>query len=371
MQKRPCGETGLDFTVIGFGAMRMVGKDVEPWAKLVAEAVDAGFNYIDTSHKYCGGTSEIKIGEGLKGRRDKVYLSTKSSADDFLTADAVRKVIDESLEKLQVEYLDFYQLWSLPLKDFYEIAAKPGGTLEGIRKAMDEGLIHHLGFSSHDTPENQIELLQTGEFEAVTTQYNLLNRVNEPVIEEAGRRGIGVIVMGPLHGGILGTESEVLKTIFPEAATDAAAEAAFRFILSNPNVTCAISGMTTSEDVENNRRIAEHVRPLAPAEMAVVDEELRKFTEASEKLCTGCGYCMPCPAGVGIPVVFKLANAARIFGLVEGSRREYAKFDKQWPFDQFKDASFCVECGQCIPKCPMEIDIPAELKKAHSLLGSQ
>ena len=369
MEKRPCGKTGLDFTIIGFGGMRLVGGEVEPWARLVSEAADAGFNYFETSHRYCGSTSEAKIGEGLKSHRDGVYISTKSSADDFLTADAVREVIDESLEKLQVEYLDFYHLWSLPLKDFHEIAIKPGGTLEGIRRAMDDGLIRHLGFTSHDTPENQIELLRTGEFESVTLQYNLLNRVNEPVIAEAARLGIGVIVMGPLHGGILGTPSKVLDELFGDGSTDAAAEAAFRFVLSNPGVTCAISGMTTSEDIAQNRRIAETFKPLTSEEMKVIDTELEKFRAASEKLCTGCGYCVPCPRGVGIPLVFKLANAARIFGLMDGSRREYAKFDKMWPFDNFKDASHCIECGECVEKCPQEIPIPEELQKAHDLLG--
>jgi len=363
MEKRPCGGTGLDFTIIGFGGMRLAGGEVEPWAQIVAEAADAGFNYFETSHRYCSSTSETKIGEGLKGRRDKVYVSTKSSADDFPTADAVRGVIDESLEKLQIDYLDFYQLWSLPLKDFHEIAIKPGGTIEGIRKAMDEGLIRHFGFTSHDTPENQIELVRTGEFEAVTLQYNLLNRANEPVIAEAARRGIGVIVMGPLHGGILGTPSKVLDELFGEGSTDAAAEAAFRFVLSNPGVTCAISGMTTSEDIRRNKRIAED------DEMKVIDVELEKFHAAADKICTGCGYCMPCPQGVGIPYVFKLAGAARIFGLIEGARREYVKFDKTWPLDGFKDASFCIACGECVEKCPQKIPVPEELERAHDLLS--
>ena len=354
--------------MIGFGAMRLHGKDTKHWAEIVAKAAEAGFNYFETSHRYCGSTSEAKLGEGLKGYRDRVYISTKSSADDFLTADAVRKVIDESLKKLQVDYLDFYQFWSLSLKDYHEIAAKKGGTLEGIRKAMDERLIGHLGFTSHDKPENQIALLRTGEFESVTLQYNLLNRVNEPVIEEAGRLGIAVLVMGPLHGGILWSKSPIIEKLLGEGATGVAAEAAFRFVLSNPNVTSAISGMTSLSDVRENRRIAERIRPLTEREMEVVDGELKKFKAAADSLCTGCRYCMPCPQAVGIFAVLGLANAARVYGLADGSRREYAKFDKEWPYDSFKDATHCTECGECLPKCPQKIDIPTELKKAHGVL---
>jgi hypothetical protein len=370
MQKRRCGKTGLDFTVIGFGGMRIHGGDTKQWAALVRQAAQAGFNYFETSHRYCGSTSEAKIGEGLKGfPRDKVIISTKSSADDFLTADAVRKVIDESLGKLQVDYLDFYQLWSLPLKDFKEIAIKPGGTIEGIRKAMNEGLIRHLGFTSHDKPENMIELLRTGEFEAVTLQYNLLNRANEPVIAEAGRLGMGVIVMGPLHGGILATPTPVLERIMGTKGQAAAAAAAFRFVLSNPDVTCAISGMTKPEDVAANRAIAESVEPLSAADMAAVDEELKRFQTVADSLCTGCRYCMPCPQGVGIFAVLGLANASRVYGLAHGAQEEYAKFGKTWPYDGLKNATYCTECGECIGKCPQKIDIPEELKKAHKVLS--
>jgi uncharacterized protein len=366
MQKHPCGKTGLDFTAISFGAMRMHGPDTDAWAKHVRAVADAGFNYFETSHRYCSSTSEVKVGLGLKGfPREKVCISTKSSADDFLTADAVRGVIDESLKRLQVDYLDFYQLWGLPLKDWNEIATKPGGTLEGIRKAMGEGLIRHLGFTSHDTPENMIALLRTGEFESVTLQYNLLNRANEPVINEAGRLGIGVVVMGPLSGGILGTPSSALSKLISPGVTDSPAEAAFRFVLANPYVTTAISGMRTQGDIDTNKRIAEDLRPLSKADLAALDEGLKRFEAALKSLCTGCRYCMPCPHGVSIPYVFEMANSARVYGLVEGARREYAGFGKG---NDAKDASFCAECGECLAKCPQKIGIPEELAKAHKLL---
>ena len=87
-----------------------------------------------------------------------------------------------------------------------------------------------------------------------------------------------------------------------------------------------------------------------------------------ERLCTGCRYCMPCPQGVGISEIFRLANAARIYGLVDGSRRDYALFSKDWPYEEHKDATHCTACGDCLEECPQKIDIPAELKKAHDVL---
>lgn len=369
MQKRPCGKTGLDLTVISFGGMRMHGDDIDHWACHVRRVTEAGFNYLETSNSYCESTSEIKIGEGLKGfPREKVHISGKCSASAFPSADKVRETIDESLRRLQTDYLDFYQFWGLKWSDFNEIVAKPGGPLEGVRKAMDEGLIRHLGFTCHDTPENMISLLRTGEFESVTLIYNVIERENEPAIAEAGRLGLGVVVMGPLHGGLLGFESDVLKGLMGAGEIETTAEAAFRFVLSNPNVTCAISGMMGEREIADNVRIATDFKALSEGQMAAADETLRKFKSISDKLCTDCRYCMPCSQGVGIPAVFKLANAARIYGALEGSRRDYSLFDDEWPYDSYKDAAHCVECGECLEKCPQQIDIPNELKKAHELL---
>lgn len=372
MQRRPCGKTGRDLTIIGFGAMRMHGDDIAPWARLVREAAETGFNYFETSNTYCSSTSEIKLAAGLDGfPRERVYLSTKSFPHQYPKADDVRGAIDESLKKLRTDYLDFYQMWSLTWDRFHDVATPKGGTLEGVRKAMDEGLIRHLGFTCHDTPENMIRLLRTGEFESVTLQYNLLDRTNGPVIAEAGKLGIGVIAMGPLHGGILGYDSALVREVVGGEAVGSTAEAAFRFVLSNPDVACAVSGMMNRKEIEENRRTATRVKPLSEDETAAVEAALAKFERDSVALCTGCRYCMPCPQGVGISEIFRLANASRIYGLVDGSRRDYALFDVDWPYDQFKDASHCTDCGECLEKCPQKIRIPEELKRTHAILETE
>ncbi len=366
MQKRRCGRTGLDLGVVGFGAMRLHGKDTKYWADIVAEAAEAGFNYFETSHRYCNSTSEEKIGAGLKGFRDRVYISTKSAPRDEPGADDVRRAIDESLKRLQVDYVDFYHLWDTKLHEFENIAARKGGTLEGIRKAMDDGLIRHLGITTHDTPENMIKLLATGEFEVVTLQYNLINRTTESVIEEAGRRGIGVIAMGPLHGGILAAQSPLFESLVRLGAGISAAEVAMRFVLTNPHVTCAISGITSSDDVKADKAIAENIKPLAGAHLAALVKVFEDFQASNGKVCTLCEYCMPCPQDIWIPGVLTLANAARLLGLVDEARRQYAAFAKGWT-DSGGQAP-CIECGHCVERCPQGIDVPQALKRAHELL---
>ena len=104
------------------------------------------------------------------------------------------------------------------------------------------------------------------------------------------------------------------------------------------------------------------------AERADADAGLAKLKLDADALCTGCRYCMPCPEGVGISEIFRLANAARIYGLVDGAKHDYALFDIDWPYENYKNASHCTACGACLDKCPQKIDIPEELKKAHDIL---
>lgn len=367
MQKRACGNTGIELSAIGFGAMRIHGKDIDEAARVVAEAAEAGVNYFETSERYCQGTSEIKIGRGLAGLRESVYISTKSAPRDQPKADDVRASIDLSLERLGVEYVDFYHLWDTKLDEFTEIAAKPGGTLEGIRRAMDEGLIRHLGITTHDTAPNCITLLETGEFELITLQYNLINTTCAPVIAEAGRRGIGVVAMGPLHGGILAADSDFTRDMIALGAGETAAEVALRFVLTDPNVTCAIAGMTSVEEVAANVRTGERLRPLSGAEAARLEERTRAFLAGAGKVCTLCEYCMPCPQDIWIPGVLTLANAAELLGLFDEAAGQYARYAEAWAEEGHEGAP-CIECGECVERCPQGIDVPQALRDAHKLL---
>jgi predicted aldo/keto reductase-like oxidoreductase len=198
-------------------------------------------------------------------------------------------------------------------------------------------------------------------------QYNLMNRTTEPVIDEAARLGIGVIAMGPLHGGIFAARGAFFDALVAAGAGESPAEVAFRFVLSNPKVACAISGMTSSSDVESNRRIAERTRPLTSVEMAAVGDASVRFAAGAGKVCTLCEYCMPCPQDIWIPGVLTLFDAARLLGLEDEARRQYKAYLEGWA-EKDSDGAPCIECGQCVERCPQGIEIPVELKRAHKLL---
>ncbi|MDQ1281272.1 MAG: uncharacterized protein QG670_2537 [Thermoproteota archaeon] len=352
---------------------------------MIRKAVELGINYFETSATYCQNRSEIQVGLGLKGLRDSVYISTKShvnrkdqtsfsgrvpkdsSGEDF------KNVLKESLHKLGTDRVDFYQFHGLTLENL-PIALAEEGPLDALKDAKDHGQIGHIGFTSHDTTENLIKILDTGEFESMTVYHNILqtggHRPYEnplPAIEHARKMGVGVIIMGPLGGGILGIPIEDLRKFIPE--TSSQVELAFRYLLSIQGITTPISGMTRMSDVEENAKIASEYKPLSRSEMKTVKKFALNYVALTERFCTGCGYCQPCPQGVRIPEVFRLMNINSIYGVEKWAKEQYTRLRQGGPLGR-GSAELCIQCGQCEKKCPQKISIRDDLKKAHSALTS-
>ena len=243
---REFGKTGKKISALGFGAMRLPtlevkGKTVfdhEESIRIIHAAFDLGVNYIDTAPYYCEKESEIIVGKALKGRRDDVYVSTKNPVENASGADWTVR-LESSLKKLDLDCIDFYHMWGISWDAFTEKIDVPDGPLQAALKAKEEGLIGHLSFSFHDKPENLIRIADTGYFESVLCQYNLMDRSNEAGIEHAKRKGMGVVIMGPVGGGRLGAPSPTIAGLLPGRITSSP-QIALRFVLSNPNVDCAL-----------------------------------------------------------------------------------------------------------------------------------
>jgi predicted aldo/keto reductase-like oxidoreductase len=211
-----------------------------------------------------------------------------------------------------------------------------------------------------------IRLIETGEFASITLQYNLLDRANASVIARAHELGVGVVVMGPVGGGRLAMSPEVLRQY---GATDRSItntpEIAMRFVLTNPGVTVALSGMNAFSQIEENVVTANRAESLSVAELWQVDDALGEIQKLADLYCTGCGYCQPCPNGVKIAENFKLMNYARLYGLTDYARQSYAGLVNRWG----GAAEKCIECGECEPKCPQNIRIPEQLREVVAALA--
>lgn len=230
-------------------------------------------------------------------------------------------------------------------------------------------MIKHISFSFHDKPENMIEIIKRGNgvFESVLCQYNLLDRSNEAAMAFAHGQGLGTVIMGPVGGGRLGAPSEIIKSLMP-GKVESSAEVALRFVMNNPNVDIALSGMGNMAMIEENAAIASNMEPLTMEEEKRIETMMEENKRLAELYCTGCNYCMPCPKNINIPEIFKIMNYHRVYGLTDYAKGQYGQIGKsEWM--KFENAAACIDCGACEKKCPQHLKIREQLKQTHETLA--
>jgi len=297
--------------------------------------------------------SQAVVGQALKGWRDKVYVSTKNhyrGADEK----AWWKNLEDSLRLIDVDCIDIYNIHGVNWGDWERWFNVPNGIMTWMQKAKDQGLIHHLCCSFHDNADVLKKIAETDAFSSVTLQYNLLDRSLEPSFEACAEHDMGIVAMGPVGGGRLGGDAEVFQGLVPGSGSTA--EAAMRFVLANPYVTLALSGMGTMEMVEENCAVASRADALSEDEKSAIAAQLEKLKGLAELYCTGCDYCMPCGSGVEIARNFTAVNTAKVYGLKEHAQNIYNGLTGK--------AAYCFGCGKCEPKCPQNIPIRVQLLEA-------
>ncbi len=376
MQYRTLGKTGLKVSIIGFGCMRLPIKnpsttevDEEEAIRLIRMGIDGGINYVDSAYIYHGSKSEIILGKALKdGYREKVILETKLYTPKLVTSNDFDILLDEQLMKLGVDCIDVYLVHGMSYKRYKDKFEKLSIN-EKARKAKEQGKIKHLGFSSHDEPENIRKLIDTGHFEVMLVQYNLLHRENDEVIKYAAEQGLGVILMGPNAGGRLGLEPPEAMKEFLSPGRNNYIDLGMKFVWTHPQVAVALSGMGSEEMVKDNLDLASQEKvTLSPEESIRVEKITQGYKEIAAINCTQCGYCEPCPEGVNIRVIMDLLmiSVGRA-GNWEDAKAKYKAIGNHVKFPG-KNAEACIECKECESKCPQEIPIVDRLQQTHKLL---
>lgn len=374
MRYKDFGKTGIKISSLGFGCMRLPmikanGKDIvdeDKTSEMISYAYKSGVNYYDTAYFYNNSLSEVALGKALKGIRDKVYVSTKSPGHLIKAPGDYRRILEEQLQKLQMEYIDFYHFHGIGYENFLD-TDKHSGWIKDAQKAKEEGLIRHISFSFHDQAENMKKLVDLGLFESVLCQYNAIDRSNEEAIAYAKSKGLGVVVMGPLGGGrVSGLPKELAARLGVKVRSSA--ELALRFVFANANIDCALSGMETLPMVQENVEIASRIDPLRESEVQAINELMTENEKFAQLYCTGCSYCLPCPAEVNIPQIFKMMNYHKIYNITDYAKKGYAEIGtNQW--NPGKRADACTECGLCETRCPQKIKIREQLQESHQALG--
>ena len=367
------GKTGVKLSTLGFGAMRLPmipdgsRVDYDTSTPLMHRAFELGVNYIDTAPYYCNNDSEVAIGKALKGWRDKVYISTKNPSEN-VDPKVWRDCLELSLKKLDADYIDFYHCWGIYDHQFRNWETLKDGPLQQALKAKEEGLIKHICFSFHDTEDKLRHIVDSGFYETILIQYNLLDRSNEENLAYCKEKGLGVAVMGPVGGGRLGAPSNVIKSLLKNKP-ESSAEMALRFVLSNPNVDLALSGMSTIAMVEENVKIASKGGGLTDAELSTVKTMMEENSKLAELYCTACNYCMPCPQEINIPYIFEVMNYHKVYELTNHARFAYDQLKKGEGWDKSTMPDKCTECKICESKCPQKLPIINQLKETHKTLS--
>jgi predicted aldo/keto reductase-like oxidoreductase len=370
MRYRIMPKNGDRLSILGFGCMRLPIRDgridEERAIAQIRHAIDSGVNYVDTAWPYHGGESEPLLGKALRnGYRDKVRVATKLPS--WLVKDRadMDRYLDAQLEKLGIDRIDYYLVHSLdgPLWD--KMAAF--GVNDFLDSAVADGRIVNAGFSFHGLRPDFRRIVDAYPWVFCQIQYNFLDREYQAGIEGlkyAAGQGLGVIVMEPLRGGNIGLAAPppAVAAIWDESAVRRTpAEWALRWVWNHPQVTLLLSGMNEEAHIAENLAIADtaHAGALTGEELALVDRAGRMYQELMKVGCTGCGYCMPCPAGVMIPACFEVYNKMHMFGNPEEAKFIYAlRMSDEILHSRPGYASQCVACGECRDKCPQHIPIP-------------
>lgn len=376
MRYRPFGRLNWQVSALGFGAMRLPtleedgnAIDEELAMRMVRYAIDHGVNYIDTAYTYHGGQSEPFLGRALQdGYRQRVRLATKLPTWLVQQADDFDRYLDEQLSRLQTDHIDFYLLHNLKLPVWPHM--RDLKVVSRAEKALSDGRIGHLGFSFHDRFEVFKQILD--EYDGWTfcqIQYNFMDveyQAGRRGLEYASDKGLAVVVMEPVRGGRLARNiPPAIQSIWDSApARRTPAEWALQWVWNQPEVAVALSGMSAMEHVVQNLESADRSAPgsLSEAELAIFPLVRDKYRELCPIPCTDCRYCMPCPSGVNISRIFEVYNDAVMYDAPDFGRFLYGLLPEG------QQASACIECGECLTKCPQGIDIPQWLKQAHDKL---
>ena len=328
-QRMVLGRTGLELNRMGFGGIPIQRVDEKSAIETVRHAVECGIDFIDTARAYT--TSEQRIGRALQHTGKRVVIASKSQAR---TADGIRGDIETSLKNLQRDRIDLYQCHYVKDDADYAQITSASGALQGMVRAREEGLIGHIGITSHSLDLID-RALDDALFDTVMVCFSFLEAAAaEKVIPRALEKNIGVIAMKPFSGGVLADARLCLK-----------------YVLSQSDVL-VIPGVETTTLFDENWRVFQGSWQIGKSEQERIDELRRRYDKT---FCRRCDYCQPCSEEIPIQLILGMRFAIQRFG--------DAILQKEWMQAGIEHARRCSECGECMERCPYELPIPDMIRK--------
>ncbi|MEB3122205.1 MAG: aldo/keto reductase [Snowella sp.] len=361
---RRFGKTNLLLSAFSLGTMRCLASEAV-MEETVNQAIALGINHIETARGY--GKSELYLGNILqKLDRKNFYITSKICPTE--NAEQMRSQIEESLTRLQIDYLDCLAIHGVNTEEHFKLISNPNGCLKAIKEALNEGKIRHLGFSTHGSLELIIKTIQTDLFEFINLHYYYFFQRHEAAIALAQEKDLGVFIISPMDkGGMLHTPPETLVELCQPFTP---MELNYRFLLSDRRITTLSIGPANAEQLINPLQIANQDFPLTPDEKLIFERLEKQETETlGSDRCRQCYQCLPCPEAINIPEVLRLRNLAIAYNMTEFGQYRYQMFENAGHWFPGKKGNRCTECGDCLPRCPEQLEIPKLLKDSHQRLN--
>ena len=294
--------------------------------------------------------------------RQSYKMMTKGAP---MTGEETRKLVENQLKALQLDYIDFYGWHGINNEERLKAAVQKGGAVETLHRLREEGLIRHIGFSTHGPLNIILKAIDTDLFSFVNLHYYYFSQINFPVIQRAGEKDIGVFIISPNEkGGMLWNPSQKVKKLCHPLS---AIQFNGRFCLSHLQITTLSMGIHQSEHFEQNLAILEN-KKSPPKKFSEIKRKVDAPLQNMSDQCTLCNECLPCPEDINIPEVLRFHNLLVSYDMVEYGRYRYNMLEGKGHWFPGTFASNCTECGDCLPRCPEKLDIPKLLKETHRKL---